>query len=606
MQVVSQHLTLQLNQDNYDQVFNVYLDNQSREMVVNLYHDGVAYIPDSADTAELWITFKTGEVTKIPGQVVSGQVKVLLTETSTAIPGLAECRIVMINGTQQLSSGAFTMAIGESIASDIELLKKDYSDVRLAALAIQQLIADESEIRTDIITKHEETFSAAQAVQPWKPTVSSSGDLSWAQSTDLTPPTAQNIKGPKGDPGDTGSQGPKGDPGDLGPQNLITNGTGLMGDNTNFPNFNFTSADAAGGASGSFYKNHAGASATIMSEEFIPIDTTKNYLFEFYAKQDSTTPATYYSFLAPFDVDKKPIEAFHVSYVPNTTTTLTQDLKDGDTVVHFESLANWDITTISPSRKGFIFWNYKNSGGYQYPIGVYSRNSWGSLYTDGSSVDKNANTITLTVPWDKGTFPAGTSVSQRTFGETYMYGILNEPFPSEWTYYSFIYGPSQESMRLKFWGGIAYAKIGFLWNWNKVSDGRGYVSNIKFFGVYYASQADLNNTTTTANNALSMANAAQTGVTDVNNNLINNYSTTAQMHSAINQKADSITQSVSETYATVSHNHDSSYAAANHSHGQLVQQGSTTDTVAFKIVTQAEYDALTPAANVIYFITETP
>lgn len=306
MQVVSQHLTLQLNQDNYDQVFNVYLDNLSREMVVNLYHDGVAYVPDSADTAELWITFKTGEVTKIPGQVVSGQVKVLLTETSAAVPGLAECRIVMIKGTQQLSSGAFTMAIGESIASDIELLKKDYSDVRIAALAIQQLIADESEIRTDITSKHEETLSAkdtavaaknaaqtaassaeasetaaatsktgadsardaavsaknaaqtaassaessktaaatsasdaessktaaaqsasaaatsktgadsardaavtaknaaeaaAQAVQPWKPSVSSSGDLSWAQSTDLTPPTAQNIKGPKGDPG---------------------------------------------------------------------------------------------------------------------------------------------------------------------------------------------------------------------------------------------------------------------------------------------------------------------------------------------------------------------------------------------------------------------
>lgn len=54
----------------------------------------------------------------------------------------------------------------------------------------------------------------------------------------------------------------------------------------------------------------------------------------------------------------------------------------------------------------------------------------------------------------------------------------------------------------------------------------------------------------TANNALNTANAAQTGVTDVNNNLTNDYSTTVQMHSAINQKADSITQSVSETYAT--------------------------------------------------------
>ena len=44
--------------------------------------------------------------------------------------------------------------------------------------------------------------------------------------------------------------------------------------------------------------------------------------------------------------------------------------------------------------------------------------------------------------------------------------------------------------------------------------------------------------------------ATKSSVTDVSNNLKNNYSTTTQMNSAINQKANEITSTVSETYAT--------------------------------------------------------
>ena len=44
--------------------------------------------------------------------------------------------------------------------------------------------------------------------------------------------------------------------------------------------------------------------------------------------------------------------------------------------------------------------------------------------------------------------------------------------------------------------------------------------------------------------------ATKASVTDVSNNLKNNYSTTSAMNSAINQKANEITSTVSETYAT--------------------------------------------------------
>ena len=66
----------------------------------------------------------------------------------------------------------------------------------------------------------------------WKPTVSSTGDLSWTLDNDTTTPTTVNIKGvkgDKGDKGDTGSQGiqgEKGDKGDKGDQGI----QGLKGD----------------------------------------------------------------------------------------------------------------------------------------------------------------------------------------------------------------------------------------------------------------------------------------------------------------------------------------------------------------------------------------
>lgn len=59
----------------------------------------------------------------------------------------------------------------------------------------------------------------------WKPTVAADGTISWVRTASETKPEDQNIKGPKGDTGETGakgdtgetgSQGPKGDDGDPG------------------------------------------------------------------------------------------------------------------------------------------------------------------------------------------------------------------------------------------------------------------------------------------------------------------------------------------------------------------------------------------------------
>ena len=68
------------------------------------------------------------------------------------------------------------------------------------------------------------TGTASAPFKYWRPSVSSSGVLSWTNSTSETTPSSVNIKGPKGDTGPqgpkgaTGPQGPQGPKGDTGPQ----------------------------------------------------------------------------------------------------------------------------------------------------------------------------------------------------------------------------------------------------------------------------------------------------------------------------------------------------------------------------------------------------
>lgn len=68
------------------------------------------------------------------------------------------------------------------------------------------------------------TGTASAPFKYWRPSVNSSGVLSWTNSTSETTPSSVNIKGPKGDTGPqgsrgaTGPQGPQGPKGDTGPQ----------------------------------------------------------------------------------------------------------------------------------------------------------------------------------------------------------------------------------------------------------------------------------------------------------------------------------------------------------------------------------------------------
>lgn len=74
------------------------------------------------------------------------------------------------------------------------------------------------------------TGSSSAPFKYWKPSVSSSGVITWSNSTSESTPTAVNIKGPKGDKGDRGATGPQGIQGKQGPQGPAWSGGTLTSD----------------------------------------------------------------------------------------------------------------------------------------------------------------------------------------------------------------------------------------------------------------------------------------------------------------------------------------------------------------------------------------
>lgn len=267
-------------------------------------------------------------------------------------------------------------------------------------------------------------------------------------------------------------------------EQLVINGSGFVGDNTNFPKLQFDGAQA-NGSFGSFTRTQKNYETNCLTDYFFPVDPSQQYMFEFDAKSIDST-CKLYSYIEMFDIDGKAIGALDHMHYTDTTTTLVQDLEDGDTVVYLTDLTNWHNYTQS-YRKGFIFWNYVNSKGYMYPVGTYSKNHVIDIYTDFSSVDKINNTITLKEPWAGGTITAGTSLSQTNSGGNHKYrGINNDSVPTEWTHYKGSYSGidySGTNAAGTFSPGTAICKVGFNWNTEASETDQVWVTNISVRSV---------------------------------------------------------------------------------------------------------------------------
>lgn len=247
-------------------------------------------------------------------------------------------------------------------------------------------------------------------------------------------------------------------------ENLVTNGTGLLGTNYNFAGSIFDASDSyyAGGC----FK-YTGR-LQLVTTEYLPININETYKLSYYMK-NSQTSISNYDYLAMYDIDKHEIFAEHVMYIDGSTTTLAQELKNGDTVVYLTSAEGFNTSLTGNHNRGLIFWNYSNASGYKYPVETYSRNVIFPLWDDNSTaIDKTAHTATLKTAWTGGTIPAGTSVSQSSSGGTYSYGngAFSTPI-DEWTKKTATWsGVGIRGAGGAFRDGTAYVRVGWLLNWS--------------------------------------------------------------------------------------------------------------------------------------------
>jgi hypothetical protein len=277
-------------------------------------------------------------------------------------------------------------------------------------------------------------------------------------------------------------------------QNLLTNGTALLGNNTNFSSFTFDGAQA-NNSPGSFRFVGAG---TIFTDEFMPVEATKRYLMTADAKSLNGV-GRYYMMTVCYDVDNNSVQANHHMYRANTLTTLAQPLNNGDTVVYLTSAANWDNSGTAGENtwlRSIILWNYTNSFGYTYPALTYSRHWTGNAWNPGA-INFTNNTITLRVPWAGGSIPAGTQLSNGSSGGSYKYNVLNNTLlQTTWTTYSGIMDGMDftgTNVSTKFPPGTAKIKMGWLMQYQTPAD-TAWFTNMTV-------SLDYQNSATTAENA---------------------------------------------------------------------------------------------------------
>ena len=158
------------------------------------------------------------------------------------------------------------------------------------------------------------------------------------------------------------------------------------------------------------------------TKEFIPIIHGHTYTLSAFMKSRSSSPSgTGYLVVVPYDADYKWIQCPMATGIRQSSlTTLAQPLKPGDTIIYATNLSGW--TNPGTYQYYVAIFGYKNSEGYTYPDGTYTRRiyQYGTT-TDKSHLDIANNRITLNSAYNGDPIPAGTAIALTGDGGTYYY-----------------------------------------------------------------------------------------------------------------------------------------------------------------------------------------
>lgn len=161
--------------------------------------------------------------------------------------------------------------------------------------------------------------------------------------------------------------------------------------------------------------------------EYIPILQDHTYQASAWVKKTGSN----YCYVAwiPYDIDYNQIWHYMTPLgFSGKRTTLSQDLKPGDTLVHLTSVSGW--TNFGSVESLLAFFGYADSTGYVYPDYIYTRRCYSF---DKTSVDTTNNTVSLTAAYSGETIKAGTAVCTSSYGATYYYSSSLSGSTTEWT-----------------------------------------------------------------------------------------------------------------------------------------------------------------------------
>ena len=310
--------------------------------------------------------------------------------------------------------------------------------------------------------------------------------------------------------------------------NLITNGFGELGNNTNIGGI-FDGADRIVGK-GSFRQEEA--YKTVLFSEKITLDNKRLYNFDYYMRTLKGEGRSY-AMIAPYDVDGERITIptlggkDYSSFTPVNYTKLVKPLKVGDTEIYVEDASLWNNNAPQSYQRSIVMWGYKNSFGYTYPDGTYSRYTQMNVYDNGA-IDTTANKITLRSPWGlrnketaDGSFPVGHTLSPTTDGSTYVYPKehINLKVPTTYTKYSHLISSSKDFVNSatlpQETGSI---QLGFLLN-REATGEKSWLNGLRLrdYTDTYKLNDDVRETQENVDKAQADANKANQSIADLSN-----------------------------------------------------------------------------------------
>ncbi|WP_298436760.1 DUF2793 domain-containing protein [uncultured Jannaschia sp.] len=298
---------------------------------------------------------------------------------------------------------------------------------------------------------------------------------------------------------------------------LMTNGTGLLGNGYNYPDaFTFDTALTPGMAGSNLYRGYY--PGPVATTESFPVDPSATYRMSCAIHQESIAgdwsahpnESRHQQLIGLIlkDIDGLQINPLHHMRFRHggvdSLTELAAPLAPGDTVVSLVDASGWNETVQTANRRGIIIFGYRNSGGFLYSD--YSRIYLADLF-DLTGVDKVANTITLKAPLPasmanpddaNGIWPAGTRLANTDSGGTYKY-VASEGYvlPQDDTWYratGYIGGTdlSGRNAATNFAPGTAAAQAMWLPNFSNRAGGyttyadTGAQHGVRFAGLSFA------------------------------------------------------------------------------------------------------------------------